>query len=178
MVNLVDMLHQDGVENPSGLATIHGIALISDFATIQKAPALTDVGATAATVGVIGTAHTFVSTKCMMKIYGTENKGDAKDDVVGDIDSQGSKGSGVLMLPGSSAVLNGSKRILNNAIGILFIQEADGQIRQYGSLAFPCHFKMNYASGNNEGYRGYTLTWTNYGGSFLYTPGLNFTPAA
>ena len=176
-ITIVDMLHQDGVENPSGLATIHGVALISDFDTIIKAPGLQDVAATISTIGVIGTAHTFATGKSMKKIYGTENKGEAKDDVVGDIDSQSSKGSGTLLLPGSRADLNGMKRLLNNSIGLLFIQEADGTIRQFGSEAFPCHFKMSWASGNNESYRGYTLTWTNYGGSFIYTPGLNFTPA-
>jgi hypothetical protein len=176
-VTLLDILHPGGVENPSGLATTHGIALFADMTTVQKAPDLSDGGATLLTIGKIATPHVFAAGKCMLKLYGTENKGEHKDDVVGDTDSQAIKDTGTLMIPGSKDSLNGTARVLNCTTGLLFTEEADGTVRQHGSERFPCHFKMAYATGNNEGYRGYTLTWTCYGPSAIYTSGLNFTPA-
>lgn len=150
---------------------------MSYFTTIQKAAGLQDAGATISTIGQIATPHVFATTKCMKKFYATENKGEHKTEIVGDPDSQGAKDTGTLMVPGSRADLNGMSRLLNCSVGLLFTQEADGTIRQHGSEAFPCHFKMVYGSGNNEGYRGYTLTWVCYGPAPIYTPGLNFTPA-
>lgn len=177
-MDITDILHQDGIENPPGLATMHGIALIADFTTIQKVDGLQDVGATVTSVGSITDPHVFATGKCMRKLYGTENKGEHKEEKVGDsFDSQTAKDTGTLMVPGSDATLNGLARLVNCNIGLLFTQEADGTVRQHGSEAFPCHFNMTYASGNNEGYRGYTLTWQCYRPSTIYTSGLNFTPA-
>ena len=176
-VELLDILHPGGVENPSGLSTMHGIAFLEDFTTIQKAQDLSDVGATLAGIGKIATPHVFTIGTCMKKLYGTENKGEHKNDVVGDSDSQAVKDTGTLMIPGSKDTLNGTARLVNCSLGLLFTAEADGTVRQHGSERFPCHFKMAYATGNNEGYRGYTLTWTCYGPSSIYTGGLNFTPA-
>ncbi|HVW97509.1 MAG TPA: hypothetical protein VHA56_16165 [Mucilaginibacter sp.] len=176
--DIVDMIHQDGVTNPSGLATMHGIALLGYFTTIQKPDAVDEDDATGTTVGSIATAHVFEAGACMKKLYGTENKGEAKDDVVGDKDSQNGKGSFTIMLPGSKADYIADRKLLNASIGIAFITMADGQVLQYGSEDFPCHFKVTWGSGNNESYRGYTITGECYGDSVIYTPGLNFTPAA
>jgi hypothetical protein len=176
-LDLIDLLHQDGVENPSGLGAIHGIALLSYMTTIQKADDLNTVGATMDTIGSIATPHVFAVGKCMKKVYSSENKGDAKDDVVGDPDSQNSKATVTLMVPGLTPEYHAARRMYNSAIGLLFVQQADGIVLQYGSERFPCRFKVAWASGNNEGYRGYTITATCYGPSVIYTSGLNFTPA-
>lgn len=178
--DLVDLLHQDGVENPSGFATMHGIALMSYFTAtgIKKADDLNTDAATAASIGAIAVAHTFAANKCMKKLYGTENKGEAKDDVVGDTDSQGAKYSVTIMVPGLKAEYNADKRLLNSSKGLAFITMADGTVVQYGSQKFPANFKVSWGSGNNEGYRGYSITISGYGDSVIYTPGLNFTPAA
>jgi hypothetical protein len=176
-LDIVDMLHQDGVPNPSGLASMHGIALMSDFTTVQKPADIDDVGATGLTVGSIATAHVFATTKCMRKLYGSENKGDIKDDTVGDPDSQNAKAITTIMVPGLKADFIAQKKRLNASLGILFVTQSDGQVVQQGSELFPCHFKVTWGSGNNEAYRGYTIVATCYGDSVIYTPGLNFTPA-
>lgn len=178
-ITVVDLLHQDGVENPSGLATLHGFALLGYFAAagIKKADDLNSAGATNTSIGSIITPHVFSQGNCMKKIYGTENKGEAKEDVVGETDSQATKSSITISVPGVKADYHGTKRLLNASIGLAFITMADGQVMQYGSERFPCHFKVSWGTGNNESYRGYTITITNYGDGALYTPGLNFTPA-
>jgi hypothetical protein len=177
-LDLIDLLHQDGVENPSGLGIMHGVALLGYFITLNKPDDFTTMNATTTTISTIATPHVFATGKCMKKIYGTENKGDVKEDVVGDPDSQNVKNTVTLMVPGLTADYHTQRRLLNAALGILFVTQADGKVMQYGSAAFPCHFKVAWASGNNEGYRGYTITATCYGASALYTGGLNFTPAA
>jgi hypothetical protein len=179
-VSLVDLLHLDGTPNPSGLTTMHGIALMAWFAAagIQKPDKLDGADATNISVGSITTPHTFIATKCMKKAYSSENKGDVKDDVVGDPDSQTGKCTGSLMVPGVKAEYITAKKLYNCSLGIAFVTLADGQVMQYGSEDFPCHFKVTWGSDKNEGYRGYTITFTCYGDGILYTPGLNFTPAA
>lgn len=180
MLDIVDLLHPDGTPNPSGLGQLHGYAIFPDFAPngIKKPAAITDADVTAAAAGSIATAHTFAAGKCMKKLYGTVNKGEAKDDSVGDDDSENSKGTVTIMYPGSKKELLGIKRRLNGLHGLAFISLADGQVLQYGSELFPAHFRASWASGTNEGYRGLTITITSYGDAVEYTPGLNFTPAA
>jgi len=175
---LVDLLPPNGAENPSGLATMHGVALLPDFLTLQAADDLATVGATKDTIGSISAAHVFNTGKCMTKIYGTENMGDVTDAVVGSPDSQGGKITVTLMCPGLTSDRQFMKRMLNSAVGILFTTQADGQVLQHGSELFPCHFKVSWKSDKNEGYRGYTIEASCYGNSVIYTPGLNFTPAA
>ncbi|RVU01097.1 hypothetical protein EOD41_10815 [Mucilaginibacter limnophilus] len=178
-LDIVDMVYQDGVPNPSGLATMHGIALMSYFAAagIKTPDAINDGDATAASVGAISTPHVFAVGKCMKKLYGTQNKGEAKEEAVGDEDSTATKSSITIMVPGSTAEMNAMKKKLNASHGLLFVSQADGQVRQYGSELFPCHFRVSWGTGTNESYRGYTITATCYGDSVIYTPGLNFTPA-
>jgi hypothetical protein len=175
-LTIADLLHQD-VPNPSGLATMHGIARLSEMTTVQAVDDLTKVGATNITVSTIVTPHVFAPTFCMKRVYGSENKGDAKDDVVGDPDSQNSKGTVVIMIPGLKADYIAAKKQYNSMLGLVFVTQADGQVLQYGSDRFPCRFKVSWQSDKNEGYRGYTITATCYGDAVLYSPGLNFTPA-
>lgn len=177
-VDIVDLLHVDGTENPSGLATMHGFALLSDFATIQRPKDLNDVGATVLNIASISTAHTFLTGKSMKKLYGTQNKGTGGYEPVGEVDSISNKAKFTLSFPGSKAESDGMARILNNSNAIFFIQETDGIVRQYGSERFPAKSKVKYDTGNNEGYRGYTIEVEAYGQAVIYTPGLNFTPAA
>ncbi|MGY0037649.1 hypothetical protein [Pedobacter sp. NJ-S-72] len=60
LVDIVDLLHTDGAENPSGLATMHGFALLSDFTTVQRPKDLGEVGATITNISSIDTPHVFL----------------------------------------------------------------------------------------------------------------------
>ncbi len=175
-IDIIDLLHTDGTENPSGLATLHGFALLSDFTTLQRPKDMSEVGATLANIASIAAAHVFPTGKCMKKLYGTQNKGTGGYEPMGEADSMGFKSKFNLSLPGSRAEADGMARVLNNSNAIFFIQETDGIVRQYGSERFPCKTKVKYDTGNNEGYRGYTIEVEAYGQAVIYTPGLNFTP--
>ncbi|MBE7177728.1 MAG: hypothetical protein INR69_15070 [Mucilaginibacter polytrichastri] len=177
-VEITDLLHPDGTENPSGLSTLHGYALLSDFATIQRPKDLHEADATLANIAAIATAHVFKAGKSMKKVYATQNMNEMSFEPVGEEDSIGQKGTVTLKHPGSKKEADGLARLLNSSNTIWFIQETDGKVRQFGSERFPAKARVAYATGNNEAYRGYTITITAYTAGVLYEPGLNFTPAA
>ncbi|MGY0037648.1 hypothetical protein [Pedobacter sp. NJ-S-72] len=112
----------------------------------------------------------------MKQLYGTQNKGTGGYEAIGEHDSMGFKSKFTISFPGSKAEADGMARILNNANALFFIQESDGIVRQYGSVRFPAKSKVKYDTGNNEGYRGYTIEVEAYGQAVIYTSGLNFTP--
>ncbi len=177
-MDLQDLLHVNGVPNPSGLATLHGVANIEDITTLQAPAAqIGDLASTAITAATIATAHVFATGKCMHKLYGTQNKGKGGYAPVGEVDSEAQKGTAELYHPGSKATADALALKYTNWSGLVFIAEADGTIRQYGSAAFPARIKVTYDTGTNEGYKGYKIDVMAYGLPFIYTPGLNFTPA-
>lgn len=175
-MNLVDLLHPDGVENPGGIATLHGFARIADMLVIQKTKELTDPDATPVNVAQIDVPHTFKPGKSMIKLYSTQNKGTLKSAVVGDYDGIGKKTSGELFLPGLTAASLGNSRLLENTNGILFVDMSDGQVVQVGSERFPAKCKTDFDATNNEGLRGTKIMFETYERMTIYTPGFNFTP--
>jgi hypothetical protein len=177
-MDLVDLLHINGVPNPSGLATLHALANIEDIVTLQVPTALVGTtGSTAVAVATIATAHVFATGKCMYKLYGTQNKGKANYAAVGEVDSEALKGAVELFHPGSKATADALALRFTNWMGLAFIQEADGTIRQYGSAYFPARLKISFDTGNNESYKGYKMEIMCYGLPTIYVPGLNFVPA-
>lgn len=174
---VTDLLHTNGTANTPGVATLHGYAGLEDITTLKAPKAVGDVGATIANIASITEAHVFAVGKCMKKIYGTENKGKGGYAPVGEKDSMGYKASAELSHPGSKPEADGLAKIFSSWTGLVWIKEADGIVRQYGSQEFPASIKVTYDTGNNEGYRGYKLEITAYGQAVIYTPGLNFTPA-
>ncbi|MBS7565143.1 hypothetical protein KHS38_12080 [Mucilaginibacter sp. Bleaf8] len=178
IISIVDLLHANGSNNPSGLATLHGYANLEDIKTVKTPKNPGDVGASLENIATITEAHVFNVGKCMSKLYGTENKGKGGYAPVGEKDSMGYKASAELSHPGSKPVADGLAKVFSSWNGLVFIKEADSIVRQYGSPEFPASVKVTYDTGNNEGYRGYKLEITAYGQAVIYTPGLNFTPAA
>ncbi len=174
-----DLLHINGKPNPSGLGTLHGYANIEDITTLQAPTASIDAeGATEITAATIATAHVFANGLCMAKLYGTENKGKGGYTQPGEADSTTHKGNAELFHPGSKAEMDAMSLRFSAWTGLVFVKEADGLVRQYGSAEFPARIKVSQDTGNNESYRGYKLEIMAYGLPFIYTPGLNFTPAA
>ncbi len=177
-ISNINLIHINGKPNPSGLGTLHGYADIEDITTLQAPTA--DIyadGATATTAATIAIAHVFAATKCMTKIYGTENKGKGGYTQPGEADSTTHKGAAELYHPGSKAEADAMSLRFAAWTGLVFIKEADGTVRQYGCAEFPARIKVSHDTGNLESYRGYKLEIMSYGLPFIYTPGLNFTPA-
>lgn len=82
------------------------------------------------------------------------------------------------MYPGSTIEADYMARVFTSWKGIVWLQESDGTVRQYGSAKFQASVKVTYDTATNgSGYRGYKLEITSYGPAVIYTPGLNFTPA-
>lgn len=177
-ITVVDLLHTNGEPNQGGTAQLHGFASFDDMATIQTPPKFSDATATLATIATIGTAHVFKAGKAMSKLYGTESKGKNSFDAPGDDDSSGFVGKAELSHPGSKAVADGLALFFSTWSGAVFLKEADGTVRQYGTPDLPARIKVSYDNPGNTGYRGYKLTIQAYGIPVIYTPGLNFTPAA
>lgn len=177
-MDLVDLLHPDGVENPGGIASISGFALIGDFETIQAVKGLKDVGATLENVSQIAVPHVFKPGKCMIKVYCTQKKGTVKSDAVGDWDGIGKKTTTSVFIPGIDAKVLGTVRLIECSNGIVFAQMSDGTIMQIGSERFPAKAKGSFDSSDNEGVRGTTITFETYERLIEYLPGLNFVPAA
>lgn len=179
MIDAVDLLHPGGIDNPGGTATIHGYLQLEDITTLQKPDDLDDSDATLESVGGITTAHVFKAGKSMKKFYSTENKGSVDVKQTGEIDGSGARAEGKVWHPGSKAQVDGWVRRMRNKPFIWFMQEADGTVRQIGSERFPAHLSVNYGTGaNNDAYRGYEVTVKAFGEAPIYSPGLNFTPAA
>jgi hypothetical protein len=178
VLDAVDLLHTGGIDNPGGVATMHGYAMLGDITTLQAPDKLNAAAATLESVGSIATPHVFGTGKSMKKVYGTENKGSVDVKQTGELDGGGARSEFKFWHPGSKAKVDGWARMMRNNICIFFAQEADGTVRQIGNAQFPAHVSVNYGTGaNNDGYRGYEVTVKAYGEAPIYTPGLNFTPA-
>jgi len=176
-MDLVDLLHPDGVENPGGIASISGYALLKDFKTIQEVKRLDDVGAMLENVSQIITEHEFNTGKCMIKVYCTQKKGTLKSEAVGDWDGIGKKTSVSVFIPGMDAKILGTVRLIECSNGIFFSQMSDGKIMQIGSERFPAKAKGSFDAADNEGVRGTTIMLETYERLIEYVPGLNFVPA-
>jgi hypothetical protein len=177
-MDLVDLLHPNGVENPGGLATLHGFSQVDDFLLIQKTKELTDPDATPENVSQIDNAHIWKPGKCMTKLYCTQKKGSLKSAVVGDFDGIGKKSTVAIFFPGLAAKTLGLSRLVENSNGIFFTQMSDSQIVQLGSERFPAKAKCDFDAADNEGVRGTMINFETYERLIIYTPGLNFVPAA
>lgn len=173
----VDLLHPNGAPNLPGLGQLHGYSSLDDLATVQKPVDFDDVGATPETIATIATPHVFKSGKAMKKLYGTESKGKNAVAAASDDDSSGLTSTAELNHPGSKAIADGLMLYFSTWSGLVWIKEADGTVRQYGTADLPARIKVSYDNPGNTGYRGYKLEIKSYGVACIYTPGLNFTAA-
>ena len=171
----------EGTENMGGLKTTGYFAPIADvdnFPALPENPSSPEEEVTLESV----TGFTFLTGKCFLKMYSTQETAEVTDTPQGEVDGQSFVQKATAFFPGTKAEALAFAKQANNANMVFIFEEASGGNRRViGSPAFPAKVKVTVASGKATADRkGCTIEITSYGitPAPLYNGPIPLTPAA
>lgn len=162
-----DLPKRNGRENMGGFSMIAYFAPLSAFATFKGVKTTSNPGDSVTIDG----AHTFVSTKGLIKCYTTLDTAKLATEVIGERGGKSHKISGELFYPSMSKLgAELAKNCVNDEF-VLFLKDINpgGKIIQIGTQDLPAEIMPKFDSGTiSSGRKGFTFSFEAYALSLLY----------
>lgn len=177
LINYVDVPGKaDEAVNMGGTKQWIAYAPVRDFLVMQTTTPSTTPDSTVD----ITTTHTFITGRCMKKLYCTIDKGQAGNVGQGEIDGKSWAQSAKIFIPGADSLSLGTANIMQNDRLIFFIPMPDGTVLQIGSADFYASIDAKFGTGTNKtGIRGTEFDISSMQPApLVYKGTLNFTPAS
>ncbi len=177
MFDFTDLAWADHAENMGGFNSSAFLGISTDIDTYAELPA---VPAAEADYVTLEGVYVMKPTKKFIEVHVTPDTAKAIAENQGETDGQSFKLKGEFLYPGTKAECRAFARKINNARGVIILEDAEGERLVVGTKARPCYFKPTLDWGQKAADRkGMTVAFESdsFVPGYLHDGAIPLTPA-